>query len=89
MSDRTTGERLAVVEDSVRKLETRVDADGERVWGAIDKLRGCITTSNKELREHLDKKFGGLYRLIIKGGGTVALMMIGVIGFLFVKLMGW
>ena len=89
MSDRTTGERLAVVEDSVRKLETRVDADGERVWGAIDKLRGCITTSNNALRDHLDAKFGRLYRLIIKGGGTIALLMIGAIGFMFVKLMGW
>lgn len=89
MSELTAGERLAVVEDSVKKLEARVDADGERVWGAIDKLRGCIVTSNRELREHLDAKFSGLYGLIVKGGGTLALLMIGVIGFLFVKLIGW
>ena len=89
MSELTAGERLAVVEDSVKKLEARFETDGDRVWGAIDKLRSCITNSNSELREHLDKKFGGLYRLIIKGGGTIALLMIGAIGFMFVKLMGW
>lgn len=89
MADRTDGERLAVLEDSVSKIETRIDKDGEHVWEAITNLRRCFTSSNAALRDHLDKKFSSLYGLLIKGGGVVATIMLGMIGYLFIKAMGW
>jgi len=87
--ERTDGERLAVLEDNVAKIEKRIDQDGEHVWSAIDKLRSCVTASNRELRQHIDGKFGALYALVIKGGGIVVTIMLGMIGYLFIKTMGW
>jgi len=86
---RTVGERLAVLEDNMEKVEAKIERDGEHVWNAITKMRACITEGNRDLRHHLDSKFAALYGLIIKGGGAVAAVMAGIIGYLFVRALGW
>jgi len=89
LGGRTVGERLAVLEDNMEKVEGRIDKDGEHIWKAITDLRRCFTNSNAALREHLDSKFGSLYALLIKGGGVIVTIMLGMIGYLFIKTMGW